>query len=128
MIKVMFSSRVIKVMFSIHLFLGLCIFLLRIGFMVLNATFNNISVISWWSVLLVDETGVPGENHRPVASHWQTLSNNVVSSTYFHFEDLCINWFLHLLNIKQMQVFISSRRDIFSLSWMSGNYLFWLCN
>ena len=29
--------------------------------MVLNATFNNISVISWWSVLLVEETGVPGE-------------------------------------------------------------------
>jgi hypothetical protein len=32
-------------------------------FMVLNATFKNISVISWWSVLLVEETGVPGENH-----------------------------------------------------------------
>jgi hypothetical protein len=31
--------------------------------LVLNATFNNISVISWWSVLLVEETGVPGENH-----------------------------------------------------------------
>ena len=29
--------------------------------MMLNATFNNISVISWRSVLLVDETGVPGE-------------------------------------------------------------------
>ena len=29
----------------------------------------------------MDETGVPGENHRPVASHWQTLSHNVVSST-----------------------------------------------
>jgi len=28
-----------------------------------------ISVISWLSVLLVEETGVPGENHRPVASH-----------------------------------------------------------
>jgi hypothetical protein len=27
------------------------------------ATFNNISVILWWSVLLVEETGVPGENH-----------------------------------------------------------------
>jgi hypothetical protein len=27
--------------------------------MVFNATFNNISVISWWSVLLVEETGVP---------------------------------------------------------------------
>jgi hypothetical protein len=34
-----------------------------------KATFNNISVISWWSVLLVEETGVPGENHLPVASH-----------------------------------------------------------
>jgi len=30
-------------------------------FMVLiDATFNNISAISWWSVLLVEETGVPG--------------------------------------------------------------------
>jgi hypothetical protein len=38
-------------------------------FMVLNATFNNISVISWRSVLLVEETRVPGEN-RPVVSHW----------------------------------------------------------
>jgi hypothetical protein len=46
--------------------------------MVLNATFNNISVISWRSVLLVEETGGPKENHRPVASHWQTLSHNVV--------------------------------------------------
>jgi hypothetical protein len=27
---------------------------------------------------LVEETGGPGENHRPVASHWQTLSHNVV--------------------------------------------------
>jgi hypothetical protein len=37
--------------------------------MVLNATFNNISAISWQLVLLVEETGVPGENHRPIASH-----------------------------------------------------------
>jgi hypothetical protein len=48
---------------------------------VFNATFNNISAISWWSVLLVEETRVPGENHRPAASHRQTLSHNVVSST-----------------------------------------------
>ena len=33
------------------------------GFMVFNTTFNNISVISWHPVLLVEETGVPGENH-----------------------------------------------------------------
>jgi len=31
---------------------------------VFNATFNNISAISWWSVLSVEETGGPGENHR----------------------------------------------------------------
>jgi hypothetical protein len=36
--------------------------------MVLNATFNNISVISWWSVLFVEESGVSGENHRSVGS------------------------------------------------------------
>jgi len=29
---------------------------------------------------LVEETGVPGENHRPVASHWPTSSHNVVSN------------------------------------------------
>jgi hypothetical protein len=34
----------------------------RVRVMVLNATFNNISVISWRSVLLVEESGVPGEN------------------------------------------------------------------
>jgi len=39
--------------------------------MVLDATFNNISVIS--SVLLVEETRAPGENHRPAASHGQTI-------------------------------------------------------
>ena len=41
-------------------------FVKNLGF---NATFNNISVLSWQSVLLVEETGVPGENNRPVASH-----------------------------------------------------------
>ena len=33
--------------------------------MVFNANFNNISVISRPSVLLVVETGEPRENHRP---------------------------------------------------------------
>ena len=54
---------------------------------VFNATLNNISVITWRSVLLVDETVVPGENHQPVASHWQTLSHNVVSSTPLRVRD-----------------------------------------
>jgi len=35
----------------------------RVKVMVFKTTFNNISVISWWSVLLVEETGVPGDNH-----------------------------------------------------------------
>ena len=37
--------------------------------MVFNATFNDISIISRWSVLLVEETGVLRENHQPAASH-----------------------------------------------------------
>jgi hypothetical protein len=41
-------------------------------FMVFSITFNNISVILWWSVLLVEETREPGENHLPVASRRQT--------------------------------------------------------
>jgi len=32
---------------------------LGLGFIVFNATFNNISVISWRSVLLVEEIGNP---------------------------------------------------------------------
>jgi len=53
--------------------------------MVFNVTFNNISAIS--SVLLVEETGMPTENHRPATNHWQTLSVNVVSSTSHHQRD-----------------------------------------
>ena len=36
--------------------------------MMFHATFNNISVLSWWSVLFEEKTTAPGENHRPVAS------------------------------------------------------------
>jgi hypothetical protein len=63
-------------------------------FLVLNATFNNISVISWRSVLLVEETGVLGENHQPAASNklyhimlytspwaWFELATSVVIGT-----------------------------------------------
>ena len=31
---------------------------------VLSTTFKNVSVVSWWSVLFVEETGLPGEYHR----------------------------------------------------------------
>jgi len=46
--------------------------------MVFNATFNNMSVISWRSILLVEETEGPGENIRTVANHSQELSHHVV--------------------------------------------------
>ena len=51
--------------------------LIKRGFriVVFNATFNSISI------LLVEETGVPGENHRPVASHWRTLSQWFIQYT-----------------------------------------------
>jgi hypothetical protein len=39
------------------------------GVLVFNTTFYNISVISWLSVLLVEETGVLGESHRLAAIH-----------------------------------------------------------
>jgi hypothetical protein len=50
-----------------------CHILSDLKFTTLNATFNNISVLSSQSVLLVEETRVPWESHRHVASHWQTL-------------------------------------------------------
>jgi hypothetical protein len=51
----------------------------RFGLWCLTPLSTIFPVISCRSVLLVEETGVPGENHRPSASHWQTLSHNVVS-------------------------------------------------
>jgi len=49
---------------------------------VFNTTLTNISVISWRSVLLVDETEIPRENHRPATSHWHTLSCKVCTSRH----------------------------------------------
>jgi hypothetical protein len=54
------------------------------GVMLFNTTFNNISAISRRSVLLMEETVVPGENQRSAASHRQTLSHNVVPSIPRH--------------------------------------------
>ena len=50
---------------------------LGLGVMVFNATFNNISVILWRSVLL-EETGVPRENHDLPQVTDKTLSHNII--------------------------------------------------
>ena len=57
-----------------------CLFVL----MVFNI--NNISALSWQSVLLMEETGGPIENHWPVTCHWQTLSHNVDTLPWSRFE------------------------------------------
>jgi len=61
---------------------------------VFNATFNNISIISWRLVLLVEETGLPGENQQilshNVSSEWDSNSQlshktkkNILTSSFF---------------------------------------------
>jgi hypothetical protein len=89
-LNIWLCSRVFFVWFCIVL---ICIWIVvysensfdgLVWLMVFNTTFNNISAISWRSVLLLGETAVPGENRRSVASDWQTLSHNIVSSTPHH--------------------------------------------
>jgi hypothetical protein len=52
--------------------------------MVFNAIFNNILVISWPSVLLVEEPRVPIENHRPATI--QTNYNVVTSAPHHEYD------------------------------------------
>ena len=49
--------------------------------MVFNTTFNNISDISWGSVLLVEENGLPVENHTITTT---TPSNIFVNKQFFY--------------------------------------------
>ena len=64
--------------------------------MMLNATFNNDSAISWRSVFLVEEIRVPEENHRPDTIHSQTLPHSVVSTHDIDIFDLChSHWALY---------------------------------
>jgi len=64
--------------------------------MVFKATFNNIAVISWQSVLLVEETGVHWENHRLVANHWQTQDIRWVIRIQLQCIISCLYWNLQV--------------------------------
>ena len=57
-----------------------------------NATFNTISVIPWRSVLLVEETRVSGENHRP-AQVTDKLYHKMMYRVH------TVNFTLNLLNV-----------------------------
>jgi hypothetical protein len=60
--------------------------------MVFNATFNNILAISWRSVLLVEETGVPGENHHPIFMFGLSLNISYYSKAKLEFaQDITTN-------------------------------------
>ena len=55
--------------------------LITLHTMMLSSLSSSFLVLSR-SVLLVEETGVPGEKHTPGASHCQRLTRNDVSSTH----------------------------------------------
>ena len=52
----------------------------RVGLWCLTALSTIFQLLLWPSVLLVEETRVPGENHQPDASHLYNLSLNVLST------------------------------------------------
>ena len=100
----------------------------KIGwFMVFNATFNNILVISWRSVLLEEETRLPGDNHRPFAGHCQTLSQNVVSGTSKRTYDKDNYTWFHVL-LFSLTCFQLQRYSIYlkllSWSWSYGSWIY----
>jgi hypothetical protein len=66
--------------------------------MAFNTTFNNILASSWRSVLLMEKTEAPGENHRPAASHRQMLLHKVVASAPRHLPDLNLTSLLMIDN------------------------------
>jgi hypothetical protein len=59
--------HVYKFLVAVSNYLEVQFNVLFVCLMVFNATFNSISVISLRSVLLVQETGGPGENHRQIS-------------------------------------------------------------
>jgi len=53
---------------------------------VLNATFSNIAAISWRPVLVVEESGVPGENHRSTGKLYH-LRVRVECTLFFYLQN-----------------------------------------
>jgi hypothetical protein len=82
---------------------------------VLNATFSNISAISWRPDLVVEEAGVPGENHRPWASNW---SRNVIlhmiffSSKHQEYEQKLLENYMNQQNSANNHVIPTSSKPI----------------
>jgi hypothetical protein len=82
--------------------------MISVRVMVFNATFNNILVISWLSVLLVEETGVPGENNPPAAPQRDIYA---LAEIFLHF--ILIGLILvHNLQYGKIYILVNSRVTI----------------
>ena len=87
------TTKMAHSLLLVYKYLNVCLVIWRVLSLSVNISslvwfglmpLSTIFQLSWWSVLLVEETGVPGESHWPVASNWQTLSHNVISSAPRH--------------------------------------------
>ena len=94
---------------------------------VFNATFNNISVVSWRSILLLEKTGVPGENHRPVVKVSFSLCTILVQIS-----DVCRRYVVfhiylaHNTNENSRSNYTSHRES--PSPWSYGRWIKTLCN
>jgi hypothetical protein len=83
--------------------------------MVFNATFKNISVISWWSVLLAEETG---ENDQPNFQKLNILAQHDLCSLHITLPSLTKSFCLDACDAEPNHLFLASSFsfDVFNIS------------
>ena len=111
---VVFCRSLFDLLTFFSIWLLITTLMVLVWFMVFNATINNISIMLWRSVLLVEYIYIyiPRENHRPAANHWQTLSHNVVSSTPL----ITYNFSIYIFFFKQLEMGLPQKHVLSLLS------------
>jgi hypothetical protein len=100
--------------------------MVKVRVIVFNATFNNISVISRRSVLLVEETGGHRAKRRSVWSHWQTLPHDVHIFSCHSFEtnlNSCSSVKTQIWNFKAWALQTGSATTESENPWLLHTYL-----